>query len=92
MARPSIEDVHVPSLWRNSLHHEGSSVASVEGVVVGNDVEVEDSASKRSDLPGDLGTAISKQVDKLSNKPLQRTWACQFSVDGQRAGAARLYR
>ena len=28
----------------------------------------------------------------LSNKPLQRTKACQLSVDGQRAGAARLIR
>ncbi len=67
-------------------------MASAEGAVVGNDVEVEDSASMRNDLAGDLGTVISKQVDKLSNKPLQRTWACQLSVDGQRAGAARLNR
>jgi hypothetical protein len=28
----------------------------------------------------------------LPNKPLQRTKACQLSVDGQRAGAARLMR
>ena len=80
------------SHWRNSLHHEGSIVAGVQCVVVGNDLEFEDSASRRSDLSGDLGRAISKQVDKLSNKPLQRTWACQLSVGVQRAGAARLSR
>jgi len=67
-------------------------VVIVEGVVVGDDFEVEDLASRRRDLSGDLRTAISKQVDKLSNKPLQRTWACQLSVDGQGAGAARLNR
>ena len=28
----------------------------------------------------------------MSNMPLQRTKACQLSVDGQRAGAARLFK
>jgi len=60
--------------------------------VVGNDVEVEVSVSRRRDLPGDLGTGFSRKVDKLSNKPLQRTWAYQLSVGVQRAGAARLNR
>ena len=67
-------------------------MASLEGAVVGNEVEVENSASRRSDFSEDLETEFSEQVDKLSNKPLQRTWACQLSVDGQRAGAARLNR
>ena len=67
-------------------------MAGVGGAVVGYDVEVEDSASWRNHISGNLGTAISKQVDKLSNKPLQRTWACQLSVGVQRAGAARLNR
>ena len=60
--------------------------------MVGNEVEVEDSVSKRINLPGDQGTGFSRQVDKLSNKPLQRTWAYQLSVGVQRAGAARLNR
>jgi hypothetical protein len=67
-------------------------VASVEGLAVGNEVEVENSASRRIDLGKDLGTGFCRQVAKLSNKPLQRTWAYQLSVDGQRAGAARLNR
>ena len=80
------------SHWRNSPHHEGSIVASIEGAVAGNEVEVEVSVSRRRDLPGDLGTGFSRKVDKLSNKPLQRTWAYQLSVGVQRAGAARLHR
>ena len=57
--------------------------------MVGDELEVENSASKRSDPAKDLEAAFSNQVAKLSNKPLQLTRACQLSVDGQRAGAAR---
>ena len=78
--------------WRNSPHHEGSFVASIEGAVVGNEVEVDHSSSRRWDSIPDLKSEIREQVDKLSNKPLQRTWAFQLSVEGQRAGAARLGR
>ena len=80
------------SPWRNSPHHEGSIVASIQGAVVGNEVEVDHSFSRRRALIPDLQSGIREQVDKLSNKPLQRTWAFQLLVDGQRAGAARLNR
>ena len=78
--------------WQSSPHHEGSFVASIEGAVVGNEVEVDHSFSRRRALIPDLQSGIREQVDKLSNKPLQRTWACQLSVRVQRAGAARLNR
>jgi hypothetical protein len=54
------------SHWRNSSHFEGSIVASVEGVVVGDELEVENAASRRIDLPEDLESGFSKQVAKLS--------------------------
>ncbi len=42
------------SNWRNSPHHEGSIVARVEDVVVGTEVVVENSASRRNNLDPDL--------------------------------------
>ena len=49
--RAPIADVHVPVSLAEFTHHEGSIAASVDGFEVGNEVEVEDSASRRSDLP-----------------------------------------
>ena len=57
---------------------------------MGDELEVGYSASRRIDLATVLESGFSEQVDKLSNRPLQLTRACHLSVDGQRAGAARL--
>jgi hypothetical protein len=46
--------------------------------------------STNEDQPRFRRTAKARCAVPMSNMPLQRTKACQLSVDGQRAGAARL--
>ena len=43
-----------------------------------------------SSPPDGAACSPGVEVAALSNKPLQRTRACQLSVEGQRAGTARL--
>ena len=48
--------------------------------------------SANEDQPRFRRAAKARCAVPMSNMPLQRTKACQLSVDGQRAGAARLFK
>jgi hypothetical protein len=66
-----------PHRWQHSCHPAGESGTTVAGVVVGNE---------------SVFGNWSRSDGQLSNMPLQLTRAVQLSVDGQRAGGARLNR